>query len=331
MNQSVRWGLLSTANINRRLIPALQMSERGELTAVASRNSQSAETYAEAWDIPHAFGTYEALLQSDVIDAIYISLPNHLHAEWAITAMRHGKHVLCEKPFATTLAEVDEMIAVSKEMGMVLTEAFMYRHHPQTKKVGEMVQNGRLGDILLVRGVFNFAMGNRHGNVRLVPQYGGGALWDVGVYPLSMAQYVMGGLPDSVYGHQHLGESEVDELFSGQLHYTGGRMAQISASFNTPWYTIVDIVGTKGRLLLNRPFTNIEPPEAKLLFYPSDGDVVEVEVNNEYLYLGEVEDMHRAIFDGSPNYLSLIETRHHVQTVLALYESARNGRIVYLK
>jgi predicted dehydrogenase len=128
----VRWGLLSTARINRQLIPAIRASDRGELSAVASRSQAAAEAYAADWDIPHAFGSYQAMLDSDRVDAVYISLPNHLHAEWAIRALRAGKHVLCEKPFALSLEEVDAMIAASRETGCYLAEAFMYRHHPQT-------------------------------------------------------------------------------------------------------------------------------------------------------------------------------------------------------
>ena len=208
----IRWGLLSTANINRRLIPAIRESARGELVAVASRSQESAQAYADEWEIPQAFASYDAMLASDAVDAVYIGLPNHLHAEWSIKAMRQGKHVLCEKPFALTLAEVDEMTAVSQQTGCYLAEAFMYRHHPQTKLVGEMIKNGRLGRITVFRGVFNFSFGSRK-NIRLVPEWGGGCLWDVGIYPLSLAQYVMGGPPQQLFGTQWLGESGVGELF----------------------------------------------------------------------------------------------------------------------
>ena len=176
--ETVRWGLVSTANINRRLIPAIRASKRGEMAAVASRSQSSADAYASKWRIPKAFGSYEAMLRSDSVDAVYISLPNHLHAEWSIRAMESGKHVLCEKPLAITLEEVDSMVKASEDTGCVLAEAFMYRHHPQTKIAGEWVRGGRLGDINVVTGVFNFKLENRD-NVRLVQEYGGGCLWDL--------------------------------------------------------------------------------------------------------------------------------------------------------
>ncbi|MBK8901059.1 MAG: Gfo/Idh/MocA family oxidoreductase [Anaerolineaceae bacterium] len=326
---NIRWGLLSTANINRRLIPAIRASARGELVAVASRSQASAQAYANEWDIPQAFGSYEAMLASDAVDAVYISLPNHLHAEWSIKAMQHGKHVLCEKPFALTLDEVDEMTAVSQQTNRVLTEAFMYRHHPQTKIVGEMVRNGRLGRITVVRAVFNFAFTTRE-NIRLVPEMGGGCLWDVGVYPLSFAQYVMGGPPQQVFGTQWLGESGVDEVFSGQMVYANGAMAQISSSFCTPFHTQVEIIGTEGRLVLNRPFIGHNDGDRTLIFYPNEGGPEEIDVPEKELYLGEIEDLHAAVLDGQAQYLSLDETRNHVKTVLALYESARTGQVITL-
>lgn len=325
----IRWGLLSTARINRRLIPAIRQSERGELVAVASRSAESASAYAREWEIPTAFPTYEAMLASDEIDAVYIGLPNHLHAEWAIRAMELGKHVLCEKPFALSVADVDRMTAVSQATGMVLAEAFMYRHHPQTKLLGEWVQNGRLGEITRIEGSFSFYLSKRD-NVRLKPEMGGGCLWDVGVYPISAAQYLMGGLPTSVFGTQWIGPSGVDESFTGQMTYESGATAQFNASFRDPLYTVLRIFGTNGRLEINRPFTRIDPPDAQLIYYDTEEKAHHVPFTDEYLYLGEVEDMHHAILDGATPYLSLTETRNHVRTVLALYESANQGRVVQL-
>jgi len=177
--QSVRWGLLSTANINRRLIPAIIESTRGKLIAVASRSLKNAETYAKKWKIPSAFGSYEEMLDSGLIDAVYISLPNHLHAKWTIKALEAGLHVLCEKPFATSLQEVDAVTAARDKSDKVVAEAFMYRHHPQTKLIGEWVQSGKLGEITLIRSAFTYRMSPNQRqednlNVRLVPEYGGG-------------------------------------------------------------------------------------------------------------------------------------------------------------
>jgi predicted dehydrogenase len=326
----VRWGLLSTAHINRRLIPAIRASERGELVAVASRRRPTAEDYAAEWGIPQAYGNYEALLASGQIDALYISLPNHLHAEWTVRALEHGIHVLCEKPFALSLGQVDQMIDAARDNGCVLAEAFMYRHHPQTKTVGEWVRGGRLGEVSTLRGVFTFAMDNP-ANIRLIPEWGGGSLWDVGVYPVSYAQYLMGGPPVWVFGDQWLGPGGVDESFNGQLHYANGTVAQISSAFRVPWYAHFDVMGTRGRLVMTRPFTGLDDDTRQLTYVDEHNETHEIPIADQELYAGEVEDIHDAILDGRPPYIGLNETRDHVRTVLALYESARRGEPVYLE
>jgi predicted dehydrogenase len=326
----VRWGLLSTANINRRVIPAMRASQRGELAAVASRSQATADAYAAHWEIPLAFGSYEAMLDSGQVDAVYIALPNNLHAEWSIRALRSGVHVLCEKPFAITLEEVDAMTAAAAETGCVLAEAFMYRHHPQTKIAGEWVHSGHLGEVTLVRAAFNFRMATRE-DIRLAPALGGGSLWDVGVYPVSFSQFMLGGPPEWVVGDQWIGPSGVDEVYSGQMHYSGGRMAQITCSFRTPFFAYADVIGVEGRLTLNGPFLfAMEGFPSQVMFYPAQGEPQEIPVPEEYLYQGEVEDMHAAILDGAPSYLTLAETRNHVRTTLALYRSAETGQIVHL-
>lgn len=328
MSSTVRWGLLSTARINRRVIPAIRMSRRGEVIAVASRDPNRAAPYAEEWEIPQWFGSYEAMLASDAIDAVYVSVINDRHAEWAVKALRAGKHVLCEKPFALSLADVDAMIATAEEMRLVLAEALMYRHHPQTKIAGQWVREGRLGEITLVRAAFTFPLTNRQ-SFHLLPEHGGGSLWDVGLYPVSLAQYIMNGLPEWVYGDQWLGVTGVDECFAGQLYYPGARLAQIASAFRGPYYTPVDLVGSGGTLRLNRPFTGMDETR-KMVFHPLQGDPEEVPVPEEYLYLGEIEDMHAAILDSAPNYLTLEESRNTIRTILALYESARTGHRVRL-
>ncbi len=325
----VRWGLLSTARINRRLIPAIRASADGELVAVASRAPAAAEAYATEWGIPRAFGSYEAMLASGEIDAVYIGLPNHLHASWTVRALEYGLHVLCEKPFALSLAQVDMMIDAARNNGRVLAEAFMYRHHPQTKLAGQFIRDGRLGDVALMRGTFTFRMDDRR-NIRLVPEWGGGSLWDIGVYPLSLAQYLMGGPPVWVFGDQWHGPEGVDEAFSGTLHYANGAMAQISSGFRMPFHTHFEVLGTQGRLDFTRPFNGMDTPDARLTFFDGKNTPHDLLFPHDDLYIGEVEDMHQAILTMRPPYIRLHETRDHVRTVLALYESARRGERVFL-
>jgi xylose dehydrogenase (NAD/NADP) len=324
MPSTLRWGLLSTANINRRLIPAIRAASRSNLVAVASRRLETAQAYAAEWNIPKAFGSYEDMLASDQVDAVYISLPNHLHAEWSIRALQAGKHVLCEKPFALNVAETDRMIAASRASDKVLAEAFMYRHHPQTQLVLEWVRSGRLGKVLNVDAVFAFKL-DPGPNIRLDPMQGGGSLYDVGVYPLSYAQAIFGQPPSRVFGTPFSGPSGVDLSFSGHMEYGPNQTAQFFCSFDTPFQARMDIYGTSGRLLVHRPFSAIDEVDG-FEFFPVEGDPVHVTFQPRELYLCEVEDMEAAALDGRPSGVSLEQTRNHMRTVDALLAAARSGR-----
>jgi predicted dehydrogenase len=326
--KKIRWGLLSTARINRHLIPIIRAAKRGQLVAVASREQQTAQDYAKRWEIPLAFGSYQAMLDSGEIEAVYISLPNHLHAEWSIKALQAGVHVLCEKPFATSLDEVDAMIAASQQNQRVLAEALMYRHHPQTSVVKKLLQSNKLGEINLVRGKFSFRLDATE-DVRLVPEFGGGSLWDVGGYPVSYAQFVFGSVPVEVFGMQEVGKTGVDVTFSGILRYSSGKMAQIASSILTPYHQGIEITGSEGTLELNRPFNQINK-DSRVFYTPNEGAPERIRIPKMELYAGEVEDMHAAILDGTRQLVSLEETRNHTRTVLALFESARTGKTVRL-
>ena len=320
----VRWGLVSTANINLKVIPAIQQSKRGEITAIASRDIDRAQAFARKWDIPNAYGSYQKMFNSGDVDAVYISLPNQMHAEWSIKAMQAGVHVLVEKPMATTLKDMDDMIVTQQKTGKLLAEAFMYRHHPQTEIVREFIRSGELGEVCLIRGTFNFKVSNED-DTRLSPQLGGGSLWHVGVYPLSFAQHIMGEPPVKVSGAQVLGPSGVDEYFSGQMWYACGTVAQISSSFRLPFLTYMELQGSKGHLFINHPFTGIDG--GKVTFYPENQHSTNLKVPQMYLYLGEIEDMQAAILDGAQNLVTLKETRNHIKTALALYRSAQTGQV----
>jgi len=324
----VRWGLLSTARINGSLIPAIRASKRGNLVAIASRDGAKAQAYAARWEIPHAFASYAEMLRSDVVDAVYISLPNHLHAEWSVEALKLGKHVLCEKPLALSVEEVDRMAKASKESQRSLAEGFMYRHHPQTKLAGEWVSDGRLGEISTVSGVFNFAL-NDPDDIRLNSDFGGGSLWDLGIYPVSFAQFILRSPPVAVTGQQSLGDKDVDETFAGLLRYPEGELAQIASSLRTPEHAHFVVSGTEGQLEIPRPFVDMDK-RFKMVFHPKHGDSTEVEVRDKDPFLGEVEDMNAAVLDGAPNYVALQESRDHIRTVQALYQSAQDQRVVHL-
>jgi D-xylose 1-dehydrogenase (NADP+, D-xylono-1,5-lactone-forming) len=323
MEKRLNWGLLSTARINRALIKPLRASKRTRLLAVASRSQSSAEAYAREWDIPRAHGSYEALLADPEIDVIYNSLPNHLHAEWTIKALRAGKHVLCEKPLALSPAEVDAIIAAAKETGNIVAEAFMYRHHPQTLKVKELVDSGALGQLHLIKGAFTFTL-TREADYRNFKEMGGGSIWDVGCYPISYARMIVGEEPVAVSGWQVEGPSGSDDSFFGQMRFGNGVHAQFDCGFKSPFRSYVEIVGSEAVLTIPTPFK----PGVKSELYLERGDEREtIKIKGQELYLGEVEDMCDAVLNGTLPRISLMDSRANISVILALLESAQSGRV----
>ena len=320
----LRWGILGTAHINRALIPPLRASARNELVAVASRDPERGRAYAAEWGIPRAFGSYEALLADREIDVIYNSLPNSLHPTWTIKAAQAGKHVLCEKPLATTVEEVDAIAAAARQAGVVVAEAFMYRHHPQTLRVKELVDGGAVGRLRLVRGAFTFNL-TRPGDVRLDPALGGGSIWDVGCYPISFARLVVGAEPREVFGWQMTGPTGVDEVFAGQMRFPGEVYAQFDCGFRAPYRTFVEIVGSEGSLTVPHPF---KVGLNEQITITRDDAVETIPIPDQELYLGEVEDMADAILLGKPPRVSLADSRGNVAAILALLQSAREGKPV---
>ncbi len=322
----LRWGLLSTAHINRSIIPPLRMSPRNRLVAVASRDKARADEYARKWEIPTTYGSYEEMLAAKDIDIIYTPLPNGMHAEWTIKAMRAGKHVLCEKPLAVTVEEVDAMIDAAAKAGVYLTEAFMYRHHPQTLKVKELVQSGAIGALRLIRGAFTFNIA-REDDIRLNRQLVGGSIWDVGCYPISYARFIAGAEPEEVFGWQVTSRSGVDETFTGMLRFPGGVVASFDSGFRAPFRTHIEIVGSAGTISVPRPFK----PDAAGRIELYRGDQTEtLNSDSQELYLGEVEDIADAILLGKSPRISLADSRANVAAIVALLQSAMTGNAVKL-
>jgi predicted dehydrogenase len=326
-NKILNWGLLSTARINNALIPPLRVSKRNHLLAVGSRTQESADAYAKAKKIERVHGSYESLLADPDIHVIYNSLPNHLHAEWTIKAVEAGKHVLCEKPIALNVDEVDAIKSAAHKHGRVVTEAFMYRHHPQTLKVQEIVKSGSLGTLKLVRGSFSFLL-SREEDIRLLdPTMGGGSIWDVGCYPISYSRAVLGENPLEVFGWQVTGPTGIDDTFVGQMKFANDIHAQFDSSFSIPFHTFMEIVGCEGTLSISKPF---KPGVNEQIFLTRDEKTETIKVKGQELYLGEVEDMADAILDGKDSLISLDDSRENVAVISAFLESARVGKPVKL-
>jgi predicted dehydrogenase len=315
----VRWGILSTAAINSRLLPAFRESSAFELVAVASRSQDRADEYARAERIPRAYGSYEALLEDPDVDAVYVSLPNSLHVEWSIRALDGGKHVLCEKPLDRSPSEVERAFDAADRAGRLLMEAFMYRHHPQTTRALELVRSGAIGDLRLIRSSFGF---NARGadNVRLQADLDGGALMDVGCYCVSITR-LLAGEPEEVTGRAVVGPSGVDLRFAGMLVLPGSVLAHFDCGLDVPGFSIVEIVGSAGTLRIPRPFLISDA----VIEHVHDGSVDEIDVPTADSYRVELENLSAAIRGTAVPLLGRADALGQARAIEALYASAESA------
>jgi predicted dehydrogenase len=268
---NLRWGVLSTAKIARtKVIPAIAAAQGCDVVAIASRDPTTARTTAEALGIPTAHGSYDALLADPGVDAVYIPLPNHLHAEWTMAAARAGKHVLCEKPLALTAAEAERMIEACNASGVLLMEAFMYRHHPTWVAARELIAAGRIGDLVAVQSWFSF-FNDDPSNIRNILDAGGGALYDIGCYCVDLSRMLFGSEPTGVQSWIRRDPvAGIDTVVTAILEFDGG-VASFTASTRAEDDQRVHIHGTAGRISVEIPF-NIPPDRPTRIFLASGGD-----------------------------------------------------------
>jgi predicted dehydrogenase len=285
----VKWGILSTADINRKVIPGAHASPKLELTAVASRTQERADAYAAEWEIPRAYGTYEAMLADPDIDAVYISLPNTMHTEWSIKAVEAGKHVLCEKPFTRHPDEVTQAWDAADKAGRLLSEAFMYRHNPQTKKAKELVDGGAIGELRLIRSTFSYGLYDES-NIRLRTDVEGGALMDVGCYNVSWSRLIAGE-PERVWGEAWYGPSGTDWVFTGTMRFANDVIALFDCGTALTNRDEVEIVGSEGSLFLDDPYHCNRP----VIEVRRESGTERVELEREDSYRLELENVSDAI------------------------------------
>ena len=267
----VRWGVLSTAAIaTERVIPAMQQGSDVAVVAIASRDRRRAEQVAQRLGIERAYGTYEALLADPDIDAVYNPLPNHLHASWSLAAARAGKHVLCEKPLAPDATEAAKLVEAVADQGVLLMEAFMYRHHPSRVAVRDLVAAGRIGELRAIQMWFSY-FNDDPKNIRNIREYGGGALLDIGCYATNVARMLFDSEPGRVTASIHSdADSGVDILTAGLLEFGAG-VASFTVSTRTEPDQRVHVVGTEGRIDVEIPF-NIPPDRPARIFLTDGGD-----------------------------------------------------------
>ena len=319
---TLRWGILGPGRIAPRLVRAVAACARGELVAVASRDLDRAAAFAATHGVAQAFGSYEALLATSDIDVVYISLPNHLHAEWTIRALEAGKHVLCEKPLALTVDDVDAIAAAAERTGRIAVEALMYLHHPQILRAVDLARSGALGRLELVNGTFSFFL-TYPDDPRIDPAKGGGSLWDVGCYPVSLARRIAGEEPDRVGAFARFDERGVDRTFIGQLHFPSGLLAQFDCGFAAPDRERVEIVGSGATLVLEVPFVPEPdgPPPSLTMWRGREGARIDVASVDQYG--SEVEDLTAAILDRTPPRVDLAFSRGSIAALVDLDRAAR--------
>jgi xylose dehydrogenase (NAD/NADP) len=315
----VRWGILSTAAINRRLLPAFRESPALELVAVASRSQERADEYARMEGIPLAHGSYEALLADPDVEAVYISLPNSMHVEWSILGLEAGKHVLCEKPLDRRPSEAERAFDAADRAGRLLMEAFMYRHHPQTARALGLVRSGAIGELRLVRSSFGFTAQGEH-NVRLQADLDGGALMDVGCYCVSITR-LLAGEPGAATGRAVIGPSGVDMRFAGMLALPGSVLAHFDCGLDVPAFSVVEAVGSAGTLRIPRPFLISDA----VIEHVHDGEVERIDVPAADSYQLELDNMSAAIRGRAEPLLGRADAIGQARALEALYRSAELG------
>ena len=322
--EPVRWGILSTAHINRLVIPPAQRSDKVELIAVASRDQTRAEEYAREWGIDRAYGSYEALLADDDVEAVYIPLPNSLHCSWSVRALEEGKHVLCEKPLSRRAADVEEAFAAADRSGRILMEAFMYRHHPQTRKLRELVDEGAIGNLRLVRAAFSFTMPDPQ-NVRLRTDVEGGGLMDVGCYCVSGCR-LLAGEPEQVYAQQLIGPTGVDVVFGATMRFARNVFGLFDCGLVLPFRDELEAIGEDGSLFLDDPWHAQQP----LIELRRDGEVEQIEIEPANSYGLELENLSDAIRERAEPLLQRNDAVAQARVIEALYRSAASGKPVSL-
>jgi D-xylose 1-dehydrogenase (NADP+, D-xylono-1,5-lactone-forming) len=321
---TVKWGIMSTARINRLFLAGAHGARGVEIFAVASRNRASAQQYARENGIPAAFGSYDELLADPDVEAVYIPLPNSLHVEWSIRALRHGKHVLCEKPLSRQPKEVERAFDVAEREKRLLMEAFMYRHHPQTRRLVELIDEGAVGRVRVIRAAFGF-VAHDPANVRLQTQLDGGGLMDVGCYCVSAARLIAGE-PERVSAEQVLGGDGVDVVFAAVMRHPKDVLSHFDAGLALDSRDLLEVVGDAGSLLLEDPWHCRDP----MIELRRDGTMEQIEIERANSYGLEAENFSASIRGEAAPLLGRDDALGQARTIEALYRAADARQVVSL-
>jgi D-xylose 1-dehydrogenase (NADP+, D-xylono-1,5-lactone-forming) len=325
MTEPVRWGVLSTANINAKVLRGAALSADATVVAVGSRDGDRSREFASQWGIGRAYGSYEEVLADPDVEAVYIPLPNSMHHEWTMRSLEAGKHVLCEKPYSRRAAEVSVAFDEAERRNLVLSEAFMFRYHPHIQALVQLVRSGQLGRLRLISGAFSGHTDNPN-DVRLDAALDGGSLMDVGVYPLS-ASRLLAGEPIAVTAQQVTGPSGVDVSFAATLQFDDDVLAHFDCAFHVADRSYLEVVGTEGRVEVSDPWHGAHPA---LTVTMRGAESVRTEIEPASPYQLELEEFGRAV-RGEPNQLiGRADAEGQARAVEALYLAADSGASVTL-
>ncbi len=314
---------MSTARINDALLRGIASVPEASAYAVASRDASRAAEYAHAKGIERAYGGYDELLADPDVDIVYVSLPNGMHVEWTRRALDAGKHVLCEKPLSRSPADVEQLFAHAAARGLHLSEAFMYRHHPQTKRLRELVQEGAIGELRLIRGTFSFSCDPA--DPRMFAEHDGGGLMDVGCYPVNMARF-LAGEPERVSAEQLVGEGGVDVVMAAVLRFSNGVIAHFDSGLAMPSRREVEVVGSRGVLRVANPWHPV--PDGIELWHDGAATPEVVPMPPADSYALEVADLSAAARGEHDPLLGRADASGQARTLEALYAAARSGQTV---
>jgi len=323
--KKVRWGVLSTANIGlEKVLPAMQKGVYCEIAAMASQNLERGKAAAAQLGIPQAYGSYEELLADDNIDAVYIPLPNHLHVPWTKKALEAGKHVLCEKPIGLNTAEAEDLLACAKKHSQLkVMEAFMYRHHPQWLKAQQLVNEGKIGNLLNIHSFFSYYNADP-ANIRNMAEIGGGGLMDIGCYCISLARFIFNSEPQRVLGKMEYDpEFKTDRLCSGLLDF-GDQSSTFTCSTQLTSYQRVNIFGTEGRIEIEIPF-NAPPDQPCRIWHQQDEKLEEItfELCDQYTIQGDL--FSQAILNKTEVPTPLVDSVKNMRVLDAVINSAESN------
>jgi xylose dehydrogenase (NAD/NADP) len=316
---ALTWGIMSTARINELILAGARQSRRVRMVAVGSRDRARAEAYAREHGLERAYGSYEELLADPGIRAVYISLPNALHIEWSIRALHAGKHVLCEKPLTPRPEEVEAAFDVAEQEGLLLMEAFMWRHHPQVRRLQDLIAEGAIGELTLVRATHSFTAGEPR-DMRLWTGPDGGALLDVGCYCVHAARLIAGE-PQRVYGEAVRNEAGVDVRFVGTMRFRGGVLGQFDSGLDLPRRRMLEVVGESASIRLPDPWHGYS---ARIELHRG-GTVEEIAVEPADAYGLQLENLSDAVLDAAEPLLGRHDALQQARALEALFASADGG------